>query len=615
MMKLSKIRLATLWMTILLLASLAASCVMPVPPDVTPVPGVTVTSEPAVTKTPEPVSDDPAEIQAYCSEISQHGKDEQAVIPKPSTRMIGQTDLTADALPQLLHSPYQDLIYVDRQVLLTGQEEAINEVIGAFDLQLRYGDYHPITLEEGRTIRLAEIADERSVEEVSCLFGQFVLANPDLDAAADPNYFISPAWRGGGSPWTQNGYWASNQPGGGLGMADETQFLNQWALGKEGIGLMNDGERAVESTGEGVTIAVLDTSPWRTPCLRGAPCSKNRQVNWPVDEESGDSGSSKLDLITWELEPANPDTCPGKDRWNEDLDREMQDISNHGLFVASLAHAVAPQSTIHLLRVLEDDGCGDLFKVLQGLQQFEDYMTAASEGDVAGGNMPLTNTVVNMSLGVHLPDNPEEFALPEVVTALNDKLNYMTSLGAVVVAAAGNDSYSADPLAETETDPDAPLPAEIPAVESQVIGVAASTYDKQRGCFSNMGDVAAPGGNGLTLSQVPPDPKLTAAAVAGDYVNCIVPGRVDRSSREDFWCEQAGNETYCLVGLGVDPQNKDKTTYLYWVGTSFATPLVSGIAALRLQEGVPPDKVDDAIYGSVDSAAPVLGEGIVNLGN
>lgn len=616
-MKPSNTRLATL-LIVLLLAGLAASCVMPVPPNETPVPGVTRTPAPAATETAEPVSGDPDKIMAYCSNLSQRGKEMQAAIPEPSARGAEQAGIAVEELPRMQRPPFQDLIYVDRQLLLTGQEDAIDEISRVFDLKLNYGEIAPITLTEGRTIRLAQIEDERSVEELSCLFEQFVAANPGLDAAADPNYFISPAgWIGGGSPWTQNGFWASNQPGGGLGKTDAAQFLNQWALGSEGISLLKDGERAVEPTGQGVTVAVLDTAPWKQPCIGGWPCS--RDVAWKSLTRGalGDPEADSPDMTVWELKPADSPACPGLDRWNEELNRDAQNINNHGLFAASLAHAVAPQSKVHLLRVLEDDGCGDLFKVLQGLQQFEDYMTASSQGGVIGGDKPLTNTVVNLSLGIHRPDDAKSVGLPDEVTSLQAKLDHMIGLGAVVVAAAGNDSFSADLAATSSADAHAPFPGEIPASDAQVIGVAASTIDKQRGCFSNSGDVAAPGGNGTMLGQiVAPDPTLTAAAAAGDYVNCIVPGRVDPNS-QDFWCQDKNNQTYCLVGLGIDPESKTPG-YLYWVGTSFATPLVSGIAALKLQDGVPPAQVDDEIYATVDPATPgtpFLGAGIVNAAN
>lgn len=616
-MKPSNTRLATL-LIVLLLAGLAASCVMPVPSNETPVPRVSRTPAPTATATAEPISGDIGDIETYCSALSQRGKKLQATTPEPSARGAEQAGIPVENLPTMQRPPFQNLMYVDKQLLLTGQERAINDVIETFKIQLGDAQYEPITLGGGRTIRLAQVEDERSVEELSCLFERFAAANADLDVAADPNYFISPAgWHGGGSPWTQNGFWASNQPGGGLGHADATQFLNQWALGPEDISLVENGERAVEPKGQGVTVAVLDTAPWKQPCISGWPCSKD--VAWQALTQGalGDAEAGSPDMTVWELKPANAATCPGQDAWNEDLDREAQNINNHGLFVASLAHAVAPQSKIHLLRVLEDDGCGDLFKVLQGLQQFENYMMASSQTGVIGGDQPLTNTVVNLSLGIHRPDDAQALGLPAEVTALQAKLDHMIGLGAVVVAAAGNDSFSADLAASSPADAYAPLPAEIPAGDAQVIGVAASTHAKQRGCFSNIGDVAAPGGNGLTLSQiVPPDPTLTAAAAAGDYVNCIVPGQVDPNSK-DFWCEQTGNETYCLVGVGIDPNGRTPR-YLYWSGTSFATPLVSGIAALKLQEGVPPDQVDDEIYATVDPSTPgtpFLGAGIANAAN
>ena len=105
--------------------------------------------------------------------------------------------------PAMKKSPFLGLIYVEDEILLTGQQESIERVIGEFGLKLGYGEEQPIPLGEGRTIRLAtiEVDDqnrERSVEEVTCLFNAYAATNPGVDAAADPNYFISPAWRGGG---------------------------------------------------------------------------------------------------------------------------------------------------------------------------------------------------------------------------------------------------------------------------------------------------------------------------------------------------------------------------------------------------------------------------------
>ena len=61
--------------------------------------------------------------------------------------------------------------------------------------------------------------------------------------------------------------------------------------------------------------------------------------------------------------------------------------------------------------------------------------------------------------------------------------------------------------------------------------------------------------------------------------------------RADADCE------YGLISLVSMPA--DTVGFAYWVGTSFAAPLVSGIAADALENGVPPEKVTTYI---VDSA-------------
>lgn len=46
------------------------------------------------------------------------------------------------------------------------------------------------------------------------------------------------------------------------------------------------------------------------------------------------------------------------------------DISDHGLFVAGLVYAVAPASNIHLIKVLNDQGQGDLFGFIAAVNVF-----------------------------------------------------------------------------------------------------------------------------------------------------------------------------------------------------------------------------------------------------
>ena len=101
-------------------------------------------------------------------------------------------------------------------------------------------------------------------------------------------------------------------------------------------------------------------------------------------------------------------TCPGEDKIIKDKDRELFNLSSHGLFVAGLAKAIAPSSQIYLVRVLADDACGDLDTILRGLEWFQQTMIASPRGSLKG-------TVVNLSLGVHHPDDWDGLGLPETM--------------------------------------------------------------------------------------------------------------------------------------------------------------------------------------------------------
>jgi subtilisin family serine protease len=405
-------------------------------------------------------------------------------------------------------------------------------------------------------VRFYQIDGHKPVEQVICEINKLVEKSTlEPGVFAEPNYHISPAdWIGGGSCWTQNGGWTEGVDGGGVSEAPDTAFPDQWAFNTNHIGLFDGGERLIEEKGEGVRIAIFDTSPfddvegWETHVL-----------SYP--------DTMTLTVFHPPLIPAP--NCPGYDRHTgESL--EDQDISDHGLFVAGLVHAVAPESDIYLIRVLENDGCGSLSAINNGIQSFIDR-TLQERGT-------LTGTVINLSLGVHQPITPTRFGLPEEVVSLQRVLKAAVDQGAIVVAAAGNDSYTST----------RPTGMEIPASYPFVVGVAASNQGCGRGCFSNAGpvtdtaQVAAPGGDGHN----------------GGKELCQVPE-----------CD-VGQPDACLVSLSLD----SGTGYVYWVGTSFATPLVSGEAALLLGMGKSPSEVTGAITGnSCPSADTTIPRGIINL--
>jgi subtilisin family serine protease len=245
------------------------------------------------------------------------------------------------------------------------------------------------------------------------------------------------------------------------------------------------------------------------------------------------------------------------------------DVRDHGLFVAGLIHAVAPQSSISLTRVLNEYGQGDLYTLSREVHKFI--------SDTVDLGPAFSGAVINLSLGVHPPPNAAALNLPAEIVSLQTALLAADGFRLVVVAAAGND-------ANVEQ-------MQIPASYASVIGVAASSAQRGRGCFSNRGDLAAPGGDGSAPGCTPTvDDCVAICAVA-------------------------------LVSLAAIDNPATDTGYAYWTGSSFAAPLASGVAALLLAAhdgALTPKQAAQRIYAGVlpPNLPPdddTLGAGIINL--
>jgi serine protease len=304
------------------------------------------------------------------------------------------------------------------------------------------------------------------------------------------------------------------------GPVNDPLFPRQWALTQ----IKAPAAWARGARGAGVTIAVVDTGvDLKHPDLR-----------------------SKL--------------VPGKDFVSNGCPAGPQDENGHGTHVAGIAAAVtnngigvagvAPAAKIMPVRVLDAGGSGDSGTIVNGIRY------AANQGA----------KVINLSLG--------ELPVVGQVSALNQDLeaaiDYAWAKGALVVAAAGNESF---PLCE------------YPAFAKRAVCVAATDRRGLPSYYSNFPvnqstvGVRAPGGVGSAFCEDDEDVWST-----------MWPGSADDS---------------CGAIKG----------YETLAGTSMASPQVAGVAALLFGKGLSNAQVVRRLEQTSSNNGvfdPVMGYGIVN---
>jgi hypothetical protein len=479
----------------------------------------------------------------------------------------------------------EDRAYIQGQVIITGNLQVIEDTIAdvflftLWDMEpliLQLDDDNVIARVKTSELSLTPELDLASELEFIRRFNIIVLGSEDppkpRDAIAGPNYVIREP---GGSLGT-TGFPGDSSiigdpvtlPSGVVGVTVDN-FVDQWAFDRIANGI-EFGPAFYESWDPNVKILVFDSSPLATGSyeVRLGP----NYPSYPLCVSALINDMSGIEMTS--------------DAW---------EVDSHGLFAANLAHTVAPASFIHLVQVLQYDAGakegeiirGDLFWLLNALYLYLEH------------DRTNLSTVVNLSLGFDINEknfkdisenfcqdiiDPEGFLIDDevspsqelgctietvrkVLRARGDPIllgieknpdidaneylpmaslqallsHYYHERGVVFVAAAGNDKGN--------------LP-QTPAIYPWVIGVGASNHAGAASCFSNGSDVSAPGGDGESWDECVIDLK-----------NCK-------------------NDPDCSRGvMSIVMTDPVVSSYAYWVGTSFSTPLVSGMAALALVEG------------------------------
>jgi hypothetical protein len=272
-------------------------------------------------------------------------------------------------------------------------------------------------------------------------------------------------------------------------------------------------------------------------------------------------------------------------------------MADHGLFAVGIIHSLAPEAEIRLFQVLNRYGVGDLTCIARGLQRVLAYYPNA------------TNLLVNMSLTVNFPivaahittEDPLGKRLGQMILdrkrskliellcqiynwlcwliekvlpvhlsrcepswyerqiwAMQGIHNSLNALGAKVIAAAGNRRRSGTGRPQ----------AEYPAAFPEVLGVGALPKSEppadpktrlETASYSNFSD--QPEGSGMaTLGGEPGQ----ASGVLGIYLGNVPPAQGSQAS-----------------------PTSSKNGWAWWAGTSFATPIITGIMAAMLSNMLP----------------------------
>jgi hypothetical protein len=395
--------------------------------------------------------------------------------------------------------------------------------------------------------------------------------------------------------------------------------------------------------GEGVDVIILDTAPPAADLVlahKELVLLKGELKHRLIETLLGPEGKLKLYPATYQEQ---------LDMANTSLNKHGYKMPDHGLFIAGIIHSIVPKATIHLIEVLNQFGVGDMGTIARGLEKAYSICLEASHSN--------RKAVINGSWCLDFPDELDEFAYEPAedeeisdddrmlekelrdhrvlektrltgVHEEDDRRVYddvdwvaqlwfmserLSDFGRQVVAAAGNQGKQAGRSRHAPR-------ARYPAAFSKVVGVGALPKNAERtdksgkydaSSYSNLGDIPASHAI-MTLGGEPG----ASNGILGIYLGEFPP--------ESSVCDPEG------IGLGWDRVGQRCINgWAWWAGTSFATPILTGVIASVLSgkqmpvystqraveilyteciiEQARTEKNEDVIPSSLNQAEPPLG--------
>jgi len=397
-------------------------------------------------------------------------------------------------------------------------------------------------------------------------------------------------------------------------------------------------------TGAGVTVAVLDSGITPVADLSSvagdtgnqAPSRLTASVNFSTaltgstatssnghggghggDDNGGDDNANPAQLLLGSTSTNSYDPC------------------GHGTHVAGIIagnanrsqaayggphtfQGIAPQASLVSVRVLDQNGCSDVSTVLAGLQYVLNYNAAILSSGPGksknNANNPALIRVVNMSLGHPVGESYTTDPICQAVEALYKS-------GVVVVCAAGNEGRVNGSVNTAGLDNEGWGTAygsiQSPGNDPYVITVGATKRMDGNRANDKIATYSSRGPSRLDLVMKPdivaPGNKVISLDAQGSSLDTFNNG--SNQVPYSYYLTTQEQTTFSLSGNSAD--------YFQLSGTSMASPVVAGAAALMLQANpnLTPDTIKarlmlsaDKLYAADGTADPLTyGAGYLNI--
>ncbi|GER86600.1 hypothetical protein KDW_07620 [Dictyobacter vulcani] len=367
--------------------------------------------------------------------------------------------------------------------------------------------------------------------------------------SAMPNWLVTaaPLFYNDGGPV------APPRPAPALDLPDSANTLPGWHLQFAPQGLSLDARAA-----EDVVVVVLDTAH-HADRIRSAATRPELRRNWLLQRLAEDmrleDGSFVVEYDRYTL---TNDVRTGHDA--DQLTRYYL-MPDHGLFVSGIIRDLAPRARIRLVRALNDFGGSDLYTLFAILTDLEHELVSGT----------IRRLVINLSLTI-MPDmrrlpylwfqerqwpTAQLLGAQHALTSLEEGLRLLfeslQAHGALIVAAAGNDSTQAVQMDLP------PRPPRVPARYASTLGVSSVNSHFMPSQFANAANL--------------PTSEAGVATFGGDS-----PGLLDKNGLQD-----------AVRGVFISPTFPTGETnyngWADWSGTSFSTAMITALGAHLMAQG------------------------------